>query len=247
MKPADSTLNEAAMAAALQPWVAARNDHVVLLGQTLGRTLARLPHAYGLESMDLRETLNAFVGTVVGAKLDAILALHTKLVEVAGVGKVYDFGYADRYGLACLDEPKLKTMAFQTQSLTYIVALRPKKAFLLTRGEAVFNEVTVDSWKLDIRFCTQGRNSQDYTRPKLESLKMLTKLSAFKESDYFRYGDGRDRGYLCHVQPELLGDTETLEYEAKDMHWGAAMSYLPGVLGDLSAHASMADEMTPSA
>lgn len=76
---------------------------------------------------------------------------------------------------------------------------------------------------------------------------MLKSPAALKESEYFRYKDGRDRGYLCSLRPERFNkQSSEVVFETKDMHWYAALSYLGTVAMDLGAHASMVDESQPA-
>lgn len=237
-------LSPAALTQALQPWVSARNEDVTIVGKTLGTALANMPHAYGLESMDLRELLSAYVAAVLGKLVPKLLPLHARLVEVAGVGAMYNFEHVDRYAMVHADEPDFKTMAFQTQSMTYMVVLRGTTAYTWTEDEACKG---VSTWKLDLRMCTAGRRSLDYARPALDSLTMLQSRSTLKESEYFLYKDARDRGYLCSLKPETFNRTSSeVLFETKDMHWNAALSFLTGVIRDLEAHASMVEEIQPA-
>lgn len=236
-------LSPEALTLALQPWVDARKDDVTILGTTLGTALANLPNSYGLQTMDLHELLSAYVATIVGKRIPGILKLHAKLVELAGVESVYNFGYADRYAMVYADTPTFKTMAFQTQNYTYLVALRSDVVYCRT-GE---DYVRVPTWRLHLRLCTAGPRSLDYARPALDSpalLDMLKTPEALSASEYFRYKDGRDRGYLCSLRPDPLDQVSSeVVFETKDMHWYAALSYLTGVMGDLESHVSMVDEM----
>lgn len=235
-------LSADALTLALQPWVDARKDDVTLLGKALGTALANLPNAHGLESLTLHELLNAYVATTVGKLIPGIVKLHAKLVELAGVERKYDFGYADRYARVYADTPSLKTMAFQTQNYTYLVVLTPTAVYC-----GPDDGVRVSTWRLHLRLCTAGSRSLDYARPALDSpalLDMLKTPEALKESEYFRYKDGRDRGYLCSLRPDPLDQPSSeVVFETKDMHWYAALSYLTGVVRDLDSHASMVDEM----
>lgn len=245
-------LNVANLTTAIQPWVDARKRNPGILGERLGVALAELPDSYGFDSMDLKELLNGFTATVLSKGLPRVLALHAKLSEVAGLNKEYSFGYADRYAMVFADTPQFKSMAFQTQSLTYMVALRAKTAypeFSLFEGmpPTMFEKLKFETFAMDLRLCTGSLNSLNYARPALDTLRpILESVSAMKASEYFRYRDGRDRGYLASMYPDTTGATLTGPvFETKDMNWNAAMSYLRGVWSDLTAHASCLDEIQP--
>lgn len=239
-------LSASAMVGLLQPWVDARKSNVTIVGDTLGTALASLPHAaaVGLDSMDMHELMNAFTAATVGKQIPNLVALHAKLVELVGVGVQYSFGYADRYAMVYADTPEFKSMAFQTQNLTYMVALKSATAYCWSDNPEAC--VSMPTWRLEMRLCTARPHSWDHARPALDSLQLLKSPQAMKDSEYFRYKDGRDRGYLCSLRPVLFNrESSEVVFETKDMHWGSAMSHLTGIFYDLSAHASTLDELEP--
>jgi len=218
------------------------------LGEGDPRFLA--PHVLGdvfvAKSHDKRDLSNNWlewtVDSYVMSKLEnmsePLARLHAHLVKAGSSGeKPYDFEHCDRYGVAFADEPTFKTMALQTQNMTYMVLLRQKKVFN-------FEEPTAPvqlRWEPHIRLCTSGRNSMDYARPALSSLQWLKSAQALgvtdeigKEcSEYFRYKDGRDRGYLCSVDQDLSVDARS---RCKDSMRG--YHTLQYVLYDMMCHVS---------
>lgn len=247
MRPTEAHLTAAKLTAALQPWIASRKEDSRTMGSAMGHLMASLPDSYGMDSLDLAALQNAYVATTLSSKFEKYVALHAKLVEVAGVGVKYDFEHCDRYAQVYLDTPELKTMAFQTQGFTYMVVLRAKTAYLKRGSEDAPQLEGVPTWSMDVRGAAPSSNSYDLSRPPLAGLTMLESREALKASDYFKYRDGRDRGYCGTVRPALISEGDSVAYETEGMSWGAAMSNLAVILQDLNAHASMVKEMAPNA
>lgn len=183
--------------------------------------------------------MDAFVAAIVGPLANDLLALHQFLVNTGATPESpYDFGHADRYGVAFSDAA-WKSMALQTQSYTYMVVLQPATTF----KEDDAGQIVADpAWTTHIRVCTAGPRSYDLACAPLASLtflgdyeKVFPEIGYGANADaYFRYKDGRDRGYLCSVE----SNWHEAGFSAKDVMWGPAFSYLKGILEDLGAHCS---------
>lgn len=142
--------------------------------------------------------------------------------------------------MAFADEPTFKTMALQTQNLTYMVLLLRKPVYDFNDPAAL----PTHEWELHLRMCTPGRNSRDFARPALGYLDWLADAKAVGATEdcsyrggdtheYFRYKDARDRGFLCSVSMDLSRDARS---GTKDSMVSFAM--LEYVLQDLMAHVS---------
>lgn len=241
-----SNLSTSALKTAIEPWVSARKSRIGDLGHQLGVALAEMPGSLGLECLEVRELLNSFTATVLGKDVSRIAKLHQTLSALLPLNQVYNFEHADRYAMVYADTPEFKSMAFQTQSLTYMVVLKAKTAYLdfdlQDQNAASENDlVKFETFSMDIRLCTQGPNSLDYARPALTSLQpILESSSSVKASEYFRYRDGRDRGYLVSLRPDIGGAQPTGPvFETADMGWYAAFSFLKGIWFDLTSHARL--------
>lgn len=209
-----------------------------MVAEVLGRILAtRHPYdPYALSSTEVPWMLDAYVAAVVGPLAKRLLAVHQHLVASGATAEApYDFEHCDRYGVAFADA-KWKSMALRTQNYTYMVVLEPRSSF----SELPDGQLTqIEGYAIHIRMCTAGRYSCDFSRPSFGSVAFLgDKASVCPEDDrssacdYFRYKDGRDRGYLCSVEPAIVGEG----YRCENISWGSAYGYLRGVLQDLASH-----------
>lgn len=219
------------------------------LAQVLGQLLhSRQRYDKGVVSTTtVPWMLDAYVGLTLEDAVPGMLKLHQFLVEKGACAeKPFDFGYADRFGAAFADEPDWKSMALQTQSFTYMVVLSKKTIFSFEEDGSYQSK---DQWLAHLRLATPSRHSYDYSRPNFASLSFLSDPIKVepdgKYSDqaheYFMYKDGRDRGYLA----SMYFDGRSVV--AKDVTWGAAYTYLRGILYDMMAHASCIPKETPLA
>jgi hypothetical protein len=210
-----------------------------VLGKVLGHMLVKSSYnPHDLSQNQLNWAVDAYVAAKVGPLAARFLKLHAFLVK-RGLDKQVDFNHADRYGMALADEEKWKTMAFQTQNYTYMVLLEATRVF----SGSMDNPVSETGWKIHLRFTTKDRYGREYTRTKLEKLTFLKDKAAvvgkYKDSncDYFQYKDGRDRGFLCTVEPEMDVNEG---YRAENALWGYTM--LEGVIYDLASHCDCLEE-----
>lgn len=213
----------------------------MLLPSALGQLLAQRKayDKFSTEDNTVSWMMDCYTAAIVGPLAENLLKLHQFLVSSGATPeKPHDFEHADRYGVAFSDAA-WKSMALMTQSYTYMVVLQPDKRFSRdATGELQMH----DTWAIHIRLCTPGPRSNNHARAAFASLAFLTEHEAVypevgygrNANDYFRYKDGRDRGYLCSVSPNLTGEGFTMEHSL----WGAAFSYLGGVLYDLGCHCS---------
>lgn len=190
----------------------------------------------------LEAVANRYIGAQLGPQWPDLLRLHAFMkISGATAESPHDFEHADRYGVAFSDEGDFKTMALQTQSLTYLVALERRDVFI----EKGTSYEQVESWKTHLRICTDGRHSQNFCRAPFTGLTWMHDKADWEVSDYFRYKDGRDRGFLCSIEPDWF---EAGKYASKDsLRFGAAYSYLTGISYDLMSHVSCLPKESPHA
>ena len=190
----------------------------------------------------LEAVADRYIGAQLGPQWPGLLRLHAFMKASGATAEApHDFEHADRYGVAFADEGDFKTMALQTQSLTYLVALERRDVFI--EKEASYEQV--EAWKTHLRVCTSGRHSQDFCRAPFAGLAWMNDQAEFEASDYFRYKDGRDRGFLCSIEPDWF---EAGKYTSKDsLRFGAAYSYLTGISYDLMSHVSCLPKESPRA
>lgn len=188
-------------------------------------------------SNDFEWLTDAYVAGVVGPLGPQLLKLHQFLVnQGATPDNPYDFEHCDRYG-AVFSNNTWKSMAFQTQSTTYMVVLQPAKVFI---ADAQGNYEARDDWAIHIRACTHDESTWDLARPEFKKLGFLAQHARVypeigygpQAHEYFRYKDGRDRGYLCSVTPSFDGQG----YQSENTLWGPAFTHLGYVLQDLAFH-----------
>lgn len=183
--------------------------------------------------------LDAYVGRTLVDAVPGMLALHQFLAaQGASADTPYNFESCDRFGAVFADEPDWKSMALQTQSLTYMVVLvKTNRTFFKDDGTYESKEM----WLVHLRLATPSRHSYDFAHPDFTALSFLSDerkvqpdgMYSKDANEYFMYKDGRDRGYLASMYVEGLNAVV-----AKDVSWGAAYTYLRGILYDLMAHAS---------
>jgi hypothetical protein len=189
-------------------------------------------------NLHMESAIDHYTAKRVGDMSEGLVALHGFLVKHGATAKSpYDFGHADRYGVAFANEEDFKTMAFQTQNYTYMIVL--VKAHWYSGEKFESN----DCWTVHLRYATTGKYTPQFARPEFGKLKFLNdrvKSGAKKYDDgassYFRYHDFRDQGYICSVTHELCGpnwDTEGTIH---------GYSMLKSVFFDVSCHISMIDE-----
>lgn len=234
--------------AVLQESLQSSDDDPELLAVAIGRLMSKRKTGdkFTTDDSGFKWMADAYTADIVGPLAPALLKLHRFLVNHEGTpDHPHDFEGGDRYGAAFADQ-NWKSMAFQTQNYTYMLVLQPSPTFSKSEeGELVSHS----SWAVHIRLCTASHHSYDYARPSLNSLDFLQDYDAVypeigygkKSNEYFRYKDGRDRGYLCTVEPEMVGQ----RFRAKDSLWGPAHSYLNGVLYDLGCHCSLLESNHP--
>jgi len=227
--------------AVVQESLQGSRDDPELMAVAIGRLMSKRKTGdrFTTDGSGFKWMADAYTADIVGPLAPDLLKLHQFLVCHGGTPEhPYDFDGADRYGAAFADED-WKSMALWTQNYTYMVVLQPSTTF--SRSEAG-ELVSHSSWAVHIRLCTTSHYSYDYARPSPSSIDFLKDYDAVypeigygkKSNEYFRYKDGRDRGYLCTVEPEMVGQ----RFRAKDSLWGPAHSYLSGVLYDLGCHCS---------
>lgn len=209
-------------------------DTVLVLPNVIGELVGGLSHSRtDVTSNILEWSINCYVATKVLGVVPELLKLHSFLVkhQLSKADK-FDFEHCDRYGMAFADGDVFKSMAFQTQSYTYMVLLIAKPLF---EAEGI---APTPQWAVHIRQCTPSRYSQDCARPELKSLAFLASEedvgieTTSQASPYFRYKDGRDQGFVCSVEPSLIAATP----DAKDSIIG--YTNLKHIMHDLMAHAS---------
>lgn len=216
-------------------------DGPAMMSTVLGQLLARRKgyDRFTTGGNTIPWMIDAYTAAIVGPLAENLLRLHQFLVRSGATPEnPHDFENVDRYGVAFSDAG-WKSMALMTQNYTYMVVLQPEVGF---NEDATGQIQRRDTWAVHIRMCTQGRYSQDFTRPDFTSLTFLNEHEKVnpergysdKANSYFQYKDGRDRGYLCSVKPEIFGQGFTVE----DSMAGSAFSYLSGVLYDLGCHCS---------
>lgn len=183
--------------------------------------------------------MDAYTAQIVGPLANDLLRLHQFLVSVGATPETpHDFEHCDRYG-AVFSDGDWKSMALMTQNYTYMAVLQPAVSF---DEDADGQLQKHDKWAIHIRICTKDKYSHDYARPNFSSLAFLGDYDKVhpeigygdKANEYFRYKDGRDQGYLCSVQPNMVGDG----FRTENSLWGSAFSYLGSVLYDLGCHCS---------
>src|SRR5690606_36882349 len=77
------------------------------------------------------QTLNEYVATAIGPLWPELMKLHQFLVDAGSTAEApFDFGYADRHGVAFADEAEWKSMALCTQNYTYMVVLVRRESYL---------------------------------------------------------------------------------------------------------------------
>ena len=212
-----------------------------MLSQVIGELLADR-QSYDrctVSSTTVPWLLDAYTAAIVGPLAPSLLKLHQFLVRSgASPDKPFDFEHCDRYGVAFADA-EWKSMALKTQNYTYMVVLAPATAFL---EDAEGNLTSEARWRIHLRICTASRYSYDCARTDFKALEFLRDFDAVypetgygdSANEYFRYKDGRDRGYLCSVGPDIIGPG----YRTENISWGAAYSYLEGILYDMGCHCS---------
>lgn len=175
--------------------------------------------------------LSHYVAQRIGEASNDIERLHQFLVsKKASATEPYDFENIDRYGASFANEDDFKSMALMTQNYTYMVVLR--------RNTAYINNEMVPGWDVHIRRCTPGRYSHDYSRAEFFSLNAILSNNIIANKydnncDYFRYHDGRDRGYLCSVTRDIIGGG----WKCEDVV--ASFKEFQGVFYDMMCHVSM--------
>lgn len=224
-------------------------DKDMLFARVIGTLMAKRKKydRFTTENNDFKWMTDAYVAQIVGPLGEEFLKLHQFLVSVnATADNPHDFEHCDRYG-AYFANDGWKSMALMTQNYTYMVVLQPYKVFF---NDASGELQMRDSWAIHIRMCTSNQDSYNYSRLAFSALSFLGKFEKVypeigygdKADPYFRYKDGRDRGFLCSVTPEMDGSG----YRAVDSNWGPALSYLGGVLYDLGCHCSELKSMKGS-
>jgi hypothetical protein len=152
----------------------------------------------------------------------------------------YDIGSCDRrvayipYG-----NKGAKVMAFCNQNVSYVVVLVPARAFTPTHQE-------IKTYALHIRIVTPGRESMDITACdfNVNYEKMLPGCDSDRYdangSDYFRYQDMRDRGYVMTLTPEIVSRHSEVFHKTEGMY----NSHPSGryVMDELDAYCSMMEE-----
>lgn len=216
-------------------------DDQLLMPAVLGQLLAQRKayDQFTTDGNDVPWMVDAYTAAIVGPLAENLLRLHQFLVATGATPEApHDFEHTDRYGVAFSDA-EWKSMALMTQNYTYMVVLQPSTAFDVD-GDGNFQ--SRKTWTIHLRMCTKGRHSYDCARTDFPSLSFLNEHEAVyqevgygdKANDYFRYKDGRDRGYLCSVEPESFGPG----FSTENSLWGPAFGYLKGVLYDLGCHCS---------
>lgn len=158
----------------------------------------------------LEAVADRYIGAQLGPQWPGLLRLHAFMKASGATAEApHDFEHADRYGVALADEGDFKTMALQTQSLTYLVALERRDIFI----EKGTSYEQVEAWKTHLRVCTDSRHSQNFCRAPLAGLVWMNDKADWEASDYFRYKGGRDRGFLCSIEPDWF---EAGKYASKD-------------------------------
>lgn len=143
------------------------------------------------------------VAQQLGGQIPRLLALHKYLIENnCAPGTEWDLNHCDRYAASLANEPGFKVIAAQTQNYTYFVVLCKKTRFVDDSSGQI---KAVDDWQVHIRQCTSARYSRDVMRKSLTDLEFLKTPDKAFESDYLRYADMRDRGYIVSVSPQLTG------------------------------------------
>lgn len=202
-------------------------DDASLVGTALGNVLARQQwNDPAVFSNMLPRVMDAYTAAIVGPLAPRLLAIHEHLVRVGSTpDQPYDFESCSRYGVA-FAQGQWKSMALQCQNFTYLIVLEP-----------VSFEGCASGYAIHIRMCTASRYSYDFARPEFSELGFLgvqDKVCPFgtlpAASDYFKYKDGRDQGYLCSVKPCRSGEG----YRNEHSTWGASFEYLGGILQDLA-------------
>lgn len=203
-----------------------KNNPDFLFEKALGELLTEFNYKNDgiLESNSLGWTLDHYVARSVGPHVERIVQLADYLIEKCATPKrPFDFEHADRYAAVLSHDKMQKLLAFQTQSLSYLVRLTATREF---SGDEV-----QPAWDLDLRFCTANKWSLDFKRPE------FTELTPKKLEEYFRYQDGRDQGYLL----SLKKDHWSSGYEAKDMD-SRSIGFLSHILQVLHCHSQMVEE-----
>lgn len=216
-------------------------DNDLLMHRVLGKLLVDMSHSPNdLRSNTLEWMVDQYVANKVGPMWPRHLALHQFLVKSGSTSSnPFDFEHCDRYGVAFADEEDWKSMALMTQNVTYMVVLQ--RYWRLDYDQ---QDKRIEDWITHIRVCTTGPHSLDFARPRFTELEFLRdhakvypEIGYGKQAcDYFRYKDGRDRGYLCTVEPDLLRPV----YETKDAIRG--YGHLCYILIDMASHVDCLDE-----
>lgn len=210
-------------------------DNDLQMHRVLGRILVDMSHSPNdLASFTLEKTVDQYVANKVGPMWPRHLALHQFLAKSGATpSDPFDFEHCDRYGVAFADEENWKSMALMTQSITYMVVLQRYWRLDLNQQDK-----RIEDWITHIRICTTGQNSLDFARPRFTALEFLRDHAKVypeigygnQACEYFRYKDGRDRGYLCTVEPDLLRPV----YEVKDAMLG--YHHLSHIIYDMASH-----------
>jgi hypothetical protein len=209
------------------------NGKEFMLSSVVGAILMQKSHdRHALSNNFVGWSVDAYVGAKLGPMAERYLNLHALLVKAGGE---FSFEHCDRYGMAFANDDDFKSMALQTQNYTYMVVLCRRMAF--QKG----TDASVETWAIHIRRCTAGKYSTDYKRDSLKSLAFLADREAVypdigygdNANDYFRYKDGRDRGYMVTVEPDFVFKGQPT-YTAKDAIYG--FGFLEQLTYDLASH-----------
>lgn len=204
----------------------------VLAGLMLHKDYTNTP-TFGNNTIEW--ALDRYTAVRIGNLSDGLLKLHESLVKADATAKnPFDYENVDRYGAYFANTDEFKSMAFKTQSYTYMVVLVKQNWYPDIDSGNIKQE---SAWNVHIRYATKGRYSMDYALVDFNKLGFLNDpvISDMYKNDcaYFRCHDGRDQGYLCSVTHELMSD----EWKTSDTMINFKM--LSGIHYDVGCHISM--------
>lgn len=172
-------------------------DTPKVIGKLLGKSFL---DSGSLSQNGIGWAMDHAVAEQLGPCIEGYLALHQALVNSGCTAmSPWDLGYADRYVAAYANDENFKSFAVCTQNYTYMVVITIEKRPSLTEQSTVLE----NAYSLHIRRCCKNSKSMDGVLVDLTELSFLNGENTTRNHEYFRYGDVRDRGYLCSLVPHL--------------------------------------------
>lgn len=193
--------------------------------------------------------LDHYYASKIAPLVPSLVKLHDALQQHGhDQNNAYEINAGDRFAASVAYGDKgARVMSFCNQNVTYVMVLVPDTAWVNDDNDELSTGSKVGAYTMHVRIITSSPRSQEFTQIDLDKLNYEKILKGCDNerydntaSEYFRYQDCRDRGYVMTLEPEVFSKFNDVFYKTERMYDNHYMSRY--IMEELQCHCSILKE-----